>query len=173
MSLSPEAIKEWAEGSGVDPELTALNVESINGQTPYERLLSNWESGKVHPDAIWREINRRFGDNWLHGGWWCSGVDALTGENANWGCFKPNKPRIDKSKGFDPNKPKPIKYEHPVKTPTEIFALQVPRHIWQKISDRFKVPIGNYVYFWEWVYHDVDPKALPERSNNIHQQENG
>jgi integrase/recombinase XerD len=30
---------------------------------------------------------------------------------------------------------------------------------------------GDYV--GKWVYHDVDPKALPERSNNIHQQENG
>ena len=30
---------------------------------------------------------------------------------------------------------------------------------------------GSYV--GKLMYHDVDPKALPERSNNIHQQENG
>lgn len=149
--LTPEALKEWVEGSGVHPELTALNVESISGRVPYERLLYNWDSSKVHPDAIWREINRRFGDNWGHGGWWCSGIDVLTGEDSRWGCFKPSKPRVDKSKGFNPNKPKLIKYEHPVKTPTEIFALRVPHHIWEKISSRYNVPIGNYVYFWEWV----------------------
>lgn len=119
---------EWVEGSGVDSELTALNVESVSGQASYERLLYKWDSGKVHPDAVWREINRRFGDNWLHGGWWCSGIDVLTGENSRWGCFKPNKPRIDKSKGLKPNKPKLIKYEHPVKTATEIFA---PRLTWE------------------------------------------
>jgi hypothetical protein len=155
--------EEWIVGSAIDPEIAALNVESLNGQKPYESLLYNWESGKVHPDAIWREINRRFGDNWLHGGWWCSGVDVLTGEDANWGCFKPDKPRADKSKGFDPNKPKLIKYEHPVKTPTEIFALRVPRHIWQKISSRFNVPIGDYVFFWEWVKdHPEIPLVVTE-----------
>jgi hypothetical protein len=154
---------EWIVSSAIDPEIAALNLTTLNGQTPYERLLYNWESGRVHTDATWRQINRRFGDNWLDGGWWCSGVDVLTGEDSSWGCFKPNKPRIDKSKGFDPNKPKPIKYEHPVKTPTEIFALQVPRHIWQKISDRFKVPIGNYVYFWEWVKdHPEIPLVITE-----------
>jgi hypothetical protein len=163
MSITPEVLKEWVEGSGVDEAIVQLNVESINERTPYERLLYNWESGKVHPDAIWREINRRFGDNWLHGGWWCSGVDVLTGEDANWGCFKPNKPRIDKSKGFNPNKPKPIKYEHPVKTPTEILALRVPRYIWEKISSRYNVPFGNYVCFWEWVKdHPEIPLVITE-----------
>lgn len=156
MMLTPELRKEWIEGSCVDEAIVHLNVESLEGYAPFERLLYNWESSKVHPDAINREINRRFGDNWFHGGWWCSGVDALTGEDSLWGCFKSNKPRIDKSKGFNPNKPKLIKYEHPVKTPTEIFALRVPQHIWEKISQRYNVPIGNYVYFWEWV------KAHPE-----------
>lgn len=163
MSLIPEIQKEWVEGSGVDPELTTLNVVSISGQAPYERLLYNWDSSKVHPDATWREINRRFGDNWGHGGWWCSGVDVLTGEDSSWGCFKPNKPRTDKSKGFDPNKPKLIKYEHPIKTSTEIFALRVPRHIWEKVSSRYNVPMGNYIHFWEWVKdHPEIPLSITE-----------
>ena len=143
--------EEWVSRSAIDPEVTALNLISLDGQTPYERLLYNWESGKVHTDATWRQINRRFGDNWLHGGWWSSGTDVLTGAESEWGCFKPNKPRADKSKGFDPNKSKLVKYEHPPQTPTEIFALGVPRHIWKKIAERFNVPIGSYVYFWEWV----------------------
>src|SRR4028119_2478661 len=104
--LTPEVRTEWIGGSGVDETIVSLNVESLEGYAPFERLLYNWESGKVHPDAINREMNRRFGDNWFHGGWWCSGIDVLTGEASDWGCFKPNKPRVDKSKGFDPNKPK-------------------------------------------------------------------
>ena len=142
--------QEWI-ASAIDGELAEINLVSLQGKAPYERLLENWQSDRVQPDAVWREINRRFGDNWVHGGWWCSGVDVLTGEDSNWGCFKPDKPRIDKSKGFNPNKPKVVKYEHPIKTPTEIFALRVPRHIWQKISERYNVEIGSYIYFWEWV----------------------
>ena len=163
---------EWTIGSAVDPELTALNVASLRDQTPYECLLYNWESDKVHPDAIWREINRRFGDNWLHGGWWCSGVDVLTGEDSLWGCFKPDKPRVDKSLGFNPNKPKLIKYEHPIKSATEIFALRVPLHIWQKIATRYGISMpqeivitseGEALGFWAWVIaHPEIPVVITE-----------
>jgi hypothetical protein len=163
MSLTPEAIKEWVEGSGVAEAIVELNVESVNGQTPYERLLCNWESGKVHPDAIWREINRRFGDNWLTGGWWCSGVDVLTGEDSLWGCFKPDKPRVDKTKGFDPNKPKLIKYEHPLKAQATLFALRVSDAVWQKVASRYDVEVlpsdidesrGDRG-FWSWVIRNL------------------
>lgn len=128
---------EWA-ASAVAPDLIALNLESISGQMPYQRLLYNWDSsGKVQPDAINREINRRFGDNWSYGGWWCSGRDVATGELSRWGCFKPHRPRIDKSKGFIPKQPKTIKYEHPVQTPTEIFCLKVSWNVGFKIAARF------------------------------------
>jgi hypothetical protein len=154
---------EWTVESGIDPELASLNLESIGGQIPYERLLNNWDSGKVQPDAVNREINKRFGDNWSDGGWWCSGINVLTGKDSPWGCFKSNRPRIDKSKGFDPQKPKPIKYEHPVKTSTEIFALKVPRHLWEKLSQRWGVPIGEYTSFWQWVIdHPFIPIILTE-----------
>jgi len=143
---------EWTTGSAVDPELTSLNLESISEQTPYEYLLYNWKSGKVHPDAIWRKINRRFGNNWWHGGWWCSGAT-----DSQWGCFKPDRPR------FDPNKSKPIKYEHPHSSPTEIFRLKMPRYLWQVISSRYEVPIGDYLDFWQWVYdHPQIPIVITE-----------
>jgi len=149
---------EWTTGSAIDPELTSLNLESISEQTPYEYLLYNWESGKVHPDAVSRKINRRFGNNWWHGGWWCGGAS-----DSQWGCFKPSRPRIDKSKGFNPNKPKYIKYEHPPQTPTEIFRLKMPRHLWQRIANRYNIPIGNYVDFWQWVKdHPQIPITITE-----------
>ena len=76
--------QEWI-ASAIDGELAEINLVSLQGQAPYERLLENWQSDRVQPDAVWREINRRFGDNWVHGGWWCSGVDVMTGEDSNWG----------------------------------------------------------------------------------------
>jgi len=149
---------EWTTGSAIDKELTALNLQSISGRTPYEYLLYNWESGKVHPDAVSRKINRRFGNNWWHGGWWCGGA-----EDSQWGCFKPDRPRIDKSRGFDPNKSKPIKYEHPPQTSTEIFRLKMPRHLWQRIANRYNIPIGNYLDFWQWVKdHPQIPITITE-----------
>ncbi len=149
---------EWTTGSAIDSELTALNLQSISGQIPYERLLYNWESCLVHLDAIWRRINRRFGDNWWDGGWWCGGSD-----DSQWGCFKPDRPRLDKSKGFDPNKPKYIKYEHPAQVSTEIFRLKMPRHLWQRIANRYNIPIGNYNDFWQWVLdHPQIPITITE-----------
>jgi hypothetical protein len=98
-------------------------------------------------------------------GWWASGIDILTGEPSQWGCYKPDKPRLSTEKL------KPIKYEHPAKCPTEIFALRVPDHIWQAIGDKYGIApycplptkdtdtpplISNLsdtpgVTFWAWV----------------------
>jgi hypothetical protein len=68
-------------------------------------------------------------------------------------------------------KSKPLKYEHPAKCPTEIFALRVPDDIWQAIGDKYGIApycllptrdtdtpplISNLsdtpgVTFWAWV----------------------
>ncbi|REJ50941.1 MAG: DUF3854 domain-containing protein, partial [Microcystis aeruginosa DA14] len=105
-------------------------------------------------------------------GWWCGGVNILSGEPSKWGCYKPDKPRLSQEKL------KPIKYEHPAKTPTEIFALRVPDHIWQAIGDRYGIApycplptkdpgtpplISNLsdtpgVTFWAWV---LDNPSIP------------
>jgi len=143
---------EWTTGSAVDEELTALNLESISYDEPYHRLLYDWDTKRKHIDAKWRRIHRSFGKNWTHGGWWCYG-----GENTIWGCFKPDRPR------FDPNKSKPIKYEHPHSSPTEIFRLKMPRHLWQRIANRYNIPIGNYLDFWQWVKdHPQIPIVITE-----------
>nr|WP_242045813.1 plasmid replication protein, CyRepA1 family [Calothrix sp. FACHB-1219] len=86
-----------------------------------------------------------------NGGWWCSGINILTGEDSVWGCFKPNTPAIDKNRG------KPIKYEHPPKVDTEIFALRISSRIWELIARRYDVALPeNYQSlphsaFWNWV----------------------
>jgi hypothetical protein len=140
MVLSKSALNEWQE-SGVDPAIFALNVQTLSGDAPYAYLLYeiNAASGRVHPDAQWRWARKHY-SHIEHGGWWCSGLDPLNNwQPMYWGCFKPYQPR----NSFDPNgKTKPVKYEHPPKTPTRAFFLQVPDHIWAKVAERYGVPIN-------------------------------
>ncbi|MGL5876917.1 MAG: plasmid replication protein, CyRepA1 family [Xenococcaceae cyanobacterium] len=156
-------LNEW-QASGVDEELTQLNVIALEGSSPSEYLL--------YSDDIPRRNDGRVSDGFLKryahtedGGWWCSGIDLLTGEEDLWGCFKPDRPRCNEQKG------KPIKYEHPPKVPTGIFALKIPRHIWQRIADRYGVEIlpedrnddCTYFDFWQWLLkHPSIPLCITE-----------
>jgi len=159
--ISP--LSEWLE-SGVDPDLIALNVQILSGDTPYQYLLYeiNAASGRVHPDAQWRWARKHY-SHIEHGGWWCSGLDPLNNwQPMYWGCFKPHQPR----NAFDPKgKIKPVKYEHPPKTPTRAFFLQVPYHIWAKVAERYGVPIDNsdrQLGFWQWVWDNNIPVIIVE-----------
>ena len=144
-------IEEW-KASCVDEELTNLNVIPLKGTSAAEYLL--------YADTIPRRNDGRIGEGFLQryahtddGGWWCSGIDILTGEEDIWGCFKPNRPRCN----YDRNKV--IKYEHPPQTPTSIFALKVPLSLWSKIADRAAIkilpkdidPTRADLGFWQWL----------------------
>ncbi len=160
---------EWVTGSAVDPTLTSLNLISLNGYEPHEYLL--YALGRSE-----RRNDGRLTDKWMYryahlfnGGWWCSGVNVLTGEDSVWGCFKPDTPYQceEKPKGFDRNsnaKNKRIKYEHPPKADTEIFALAVPLHLWKAIANRYDVPLpenivvtdeGRALGFWAWMIENT------------------
>ncbi|GAB4238367.1 MAG: hypothetical protein Kow0049_24980 [Stanieria sp.] len=154
---------EW-QASCVDEELTNLNVIPLNGFSPSEYLL--------YSDAIPRRNDGRVTEGFLQlyahtaeGGWWCSGVDVLTGEEDLWGCFKPAQPRQSITQD------KPIKYEHPPKTATGLFALKVPVRIWKKIADRYRVDIIASDWdqtrpdlgFWQWLSkHPEIPLCITE-----------
>jgi hypothetical protein len=156
-------LNEW-QASGVDEQLTQLNVIPLEGSCPSEYLL--------YSEAIPRRNDGRVSEQFLKryahiedGGWWCSGIDLLTGEDDLWGCFKPDRPRSSDKKG------KPIKYEHPPKVPTGIFALRLPLHIWQRIADRYGVeilttdidPKQSDFGFWQWlIKHPAIPLCLTE-----------
>ncbi|MFB2920291.1 MULTISPECIES: plasmid replication protein, CyRepA1 family [Aerosakkonema] len=162
--VNPELpLNEWLN-SGSDPDIFALNVRVLTGDTPYAYLLYEIEaaSGKVHPDAQWRWARKKY-RHIEAGGWWCSGLDPLNNwQPMLWGCFKPNSPR----QAFDPKgKLKPIKYEHPPKTPTRAFFLQVPDRIWEKVSQRYGVPITEQDRqhgFWYWVRANNIPVIIVE-----------
>ena len=156
-------LEEWS-ASGVDKELTRLNVVPLEGIAASEYLL--------YSDAIPRRNDGRISETFLQlyshtgeGGWWCSGIDLLTGEEDVWGCFKPDYPRCSR------DRPKPIKYEHPPKTPTGVFALKVTSSIWEKIASRYGVDISAQdmnlslpdLGFWRWVInHPEIPVCLTE-----------
>ena len=179
MKLPPSHIEqkhrdEWVIGSGIDPLLTSLNEISLQDYEPYDYLLYGL------PDSE-RRNDGRLRDRWLrryahieHGGWWCSGVDVLTGEDSEWGCFKPNLPRqeIKYNKQGHFKKAKLIKYEQPPQTNPEIFALHIPLHLWKAIALRYDVPLpenitvtpeGRAIGFWAWVIaHPEIPLIITE-----------
>jgi Domain of unknown function (DUF3854) len=156
-------LNEW-QASGVDEQLTQLNVIALEGSSPSEYLLYADNLPRRNDGRIGEMILKRYAHT-EDGGWWCSGVDLLTGEEDLWGCFKPDRPRTNEKKG------KPIKYEHPPKVPTGIFALRLPLHIWQRIADRHEVEIlpgdvdDSYsdFGFWRWLLkHPSIPICLTE-----------
>ena len=147
--------QEWLN-SAVDQRLVDLNVVSLEGVEPYDRLLYGLPRSERRNDG-------RLRDKWLKryrhcegGGWWVSGVDVLDeffGDDP-WGQFKSDHPRLS----FD--RRKEIKYEAPPKQPTGIFALKVPLDIWQAIALRYDIPLpanievtpeGRALGFWAWV----------------------
>jgi hypothetical protein len=157
--------QEW-RSSAVDPDIINLNVESLGPGEAIERLTENaieaiGKDQKVphsyqYATAPVAKILNRYKDM-SDQGWWAGGIDVLTGQPSRWGCFKPDRPRICQDKG------KPIKYEHPAKCPTEIFALRVSYRVGLEIAEKqglrddYLARLGNYPLdsedreFWQWV----------------------
>jgi hypothetical protein len=154
-------LREWHE-SGVEIEITHLNVKSLEGRTPYEYLIYSPKISRRN-DGRLRDGDLRKYRHIEHGGWWCNGIDPLDDYNPMmWGCFKPDKPRRDRNKIH-----KHVKYEHPYKEPTRAFFLQVPQRIWRKVSDCYGIAIAPEDLqhphgFWYWVWHRNVPVVIVE-----------
>ena len=82
---------EWS-ASQVDEALTRLNVLSLEGTRPYDYLFYGNEMPRRNDGRLSSPILQRY-RHIEAGGWWCSGINLLTGEDDLWGCFKPNQPR--------------------------------------------------------------------------------
>jgi hypothetical protein len=166
-TIDPSHFQEWCS-STVDPDIIRLNVFSLESTDPLEYLLYALPPSERRNDG-------RLRDKWLtkyahteSGGWWCSGIDILTLKPSEWGCFKPNQPRQNQ-------KDKPIKYEHPPKTDTEIFALRLSDRVWDKIARRYGIKRYHSslalrlsdrhqpISFWEWILkHPEIPLIITE-----------
>ena len=165
-------LQEWGS-SGVDEELTRLNVTPLHGNGASEYLLYSDALPRRNDGRIANYILKRYAHT-EQGGWWCSGIDILTGEEDLWGCFKPEFPRNSfkgKQSKFFADSGKVIKYEHPPKEPTGLFALRVPLHIWQRIASRYdlEVSAGDIhrhqpdLGFWGWLTkHPTVPLCITE-----------
>lgn len=143
---------EELQKSAISPEIIQLNFKSLEGQTPYNYLLYSPELSRTNTGRVSLGTLNRYA-HCEYGGWWVGGIGL---KDSLWGQFKPDKPRIDESKG------KYVKYEVPPKIPTEILALKVPVHIWEKIARRYDVQLpDNYrealecpAIFWKWVINN-------------------
>ncbi|MDJ0844035.1 plasmid replication protein, CyRepA1 family [Crocosphaera sp.] len=155
--------QEWLN-SCVDKQLIELNVTALEGVYPSEHLLYSDELPRRNDGRLTNNILKRY-QHTEQGGWWCSGVDVMTGDRDLWGCFKPEQPRLSYGQG------KLIKYEHPPQTATGIFALRVPFHLWSTIAQQYQIhftpeqvnptqPDGG---FWQWVMeHPSIPICITE-----------
>lgn len=153
--LYQEHWQELTVDSAIAEDIVSLNFISLSGNAPYDYLLYSNKLSRRN-DGRLRDGDMRRYAHLSNGGWWCSGINILNWEDSQWGCFKPNTPRIDQGKG------KPIKYEHPPKVDTEIFALKVPIRIWELVSRRYDVELpddylesNSYSDFWYWVRDDA------------------
>ncbi len=188
-SLQPEHFQELAKSSGIDCALAYLNFISVEGTACYEYLLISDRIPRTNTGQVSSWWLRRYADV-VKGGWWCSGLDPLNNWCLmEWGCYKPNHPRqvwvpvsipnrdLDHSKHHiihqftDRFNHKLIKYEHPPSTPTRVFCLKVPLHIWQQTSSRYDVQmphniviteVGEAVGFWQWVVEQKIPLIICE-----------
>ncbi len=160
--LTPAHLQELT-ASGIDPELAALNFRSLSGESTYDFLFCSPDLERLNSGRVSAEMLRVYAHIPL-GGWWCSGIDPLNQwRPMEWGCMKPDEPRRNE-------KDKPIKYEHPPRTPTRLFCLDVPPLVWEQIAVRYGVPApfavpavvngmppeASFCSFWQWVYdHDL------------------
>lgn len=138
------------QASAISQEIISLNFRELEGDLVYEYLAIGCQkrlNGGRLPKA-WLDLYRHC----EKGGWWCSGVDLVRGDDNNWGCFKPDFPRLDEY-GL-----KPIKYEHPKGVPTDVFALRIGEETAKKISERYGIKIDEPDNFWELV---IENPSLP------------
>lgn len=163
-SLQTQHLEELVKHSSIDLHLAQLNFQSLQGTSAYEYLLISEQLPRTNTGMVKNGWLQRY-THVTAGGWWCSGLDPLNNWQAmEWGCFKPNQPRIN-------HKGKAIKYEHPPSTPTRIFCLRVTLEIWQQVSQRYNLampsditvnPQGEAEGFWQWVMQHNLPLILCE-----------
>lgn len=148
--ITPEHWQELTKDSAIAEDIAELNFVSLSGNSAFDYLLYSDKISRRN-DGRLRDGDMRRYAHLSDGGWWCSGIDILTGSDSPWGCFKPNMPRTDQGNS------KAIKYEHPQKVDTEIFALRVPARIWELIVRHYDVALPenyqslSYGDFWQWV----------------------
>lgn len=172
--LEPEHWREIVEGSAIAPEIAASNFRSLNGNAAwyylfYSEKLERTNTGRLSTGTL---------NTYSHietGGWWCDGGDdprsfanlqpGEAPDKKDWGCFKPNTPRVKKDETGQVVEGKFIKYEHPPKVGTSIFLLDVPNNIAERIYDKAGVQPSESDRasgFWYCVWKHNVPVIITE-----------
>jgi AAA domain/Domain of unknown function (DUF3854) len=142
---------EQFKSSAIHPDLITLNAKSISGDEVYERLLSeklaSLGSGQYVTVAMRNELRKY--EQVIEGGWWGdAGIDALSLINLNppekprlsdWGCYKPDHPRIDQQKTESKGQTEYRKYENPAGTKRVPFLPQVNDELAEKIYVKYGI----------------------------------
>jgi hypothetical protein len=162
--LHPQHLEELVKSSGINLHIAKLNFLSLQGINAYEYLLISELLPRTNTGMVKNGWLQRYA-HITEGGWWCSGLDPLSDwQTMEWGCFKPNQPRINQNG-------KAIKYEHPPSTPTRVFCLRVPLSVWQEVAQRYNLSMpndismgsnGEAVGFWQWVTEQNIPLIVCE-----------
>ncbi|NMF62891.1 plasmid replication protein, CyRepA1 family [Brasilonema octagenarum] len=162
--LESQHLEELVQGSGIDLNLAKLNFVSLKGRNTYDYLLISEHLPRTNTGMVKNGWLQRYA-HITEGGWWCSGLDSLNHWQAmEWGCFKPNQPRLNENG-------KLVKYEHPPTTATRVFCLRVSLDIWQQVAQRYNVPMPNSINiagngeaesFWQWVMERNIPIIICE-----------
>lgn len=161
--LQSQHLEELIEGSGIDSRLVNLNFSSLQNSDAYNYLLISDQLPRTNTGMVKNSWLQRY-SHISSGGWWCSGLDPQNHWQAmEWGCFKPNLPRLNQ-------KGKSVKYEHPPGTPTRVFCLRVTLQIWEKVAQRYNFPIpetditcnAEAAGFWQWVMESDIPIIICE-----------
>ena len=129
-------LSEWVTGSAVHPALAAANVATLQGAPALEALagdrleqLGGW--AQQYATGPVSRLLRPLEPIAAAGGWWCSGLDPLADwAPMGWGCFKPDRPRLESRDGKGP---RARKYEHPIAAPARSFWLRVPPAVAQRV----------------------------------------
>ena len=150
--------QEWLD-SGVDVQIIHLNVQTLIDSEVDEHCRE-----MRYPIAERLNWNVARSNNQALRGWWVSGIDPLNGwQQMLWGRFKPDAttPVIAPITG------KSAKYLSPSlgKGSSRLVLLDVPSSIWQRVADRYQIPIGKNdarTGFWDWVQRNAVPVILAE-----------
>jgi hypothetical protein len=125
---------EWAE-SCVHPDIVALNVMPVDGQTALELLSEDAIAGMQRDYAYLSREAARLIERYAPiveggGGWWVSGLDPLNHwQRMTWGQLKPNTPRAKLDEVGQPVSGKWIKYESPARVPTRAIFLELSQTV--------------------------------------------
>lgn len=151
--ISPTHWAELVDGSGIAPDVAALNFRSFGdgfADAERERQALLYEAkalDKGQPgDSFVRRMKLDRAYNHMNGGGWRFIGSALPGfaPTPRW---KPDSPRISKKSG------RPIKYEAKRGCRPGLLLAQVPVTVWKLVAERHGLPLpaDRSAGFWAWV----------------------